>query len=313
MNRRNFIRQSVQATAILSLGGAALSSCTPKAAMTDGSGELFFKISLAQWSYHRALQAGEMDALEFAAAARRHECEGLEYVSNFYRKTIGQKGYVQQMGQRAADEGVQNLLIMIGGEGPLASPDSKKRMESIDKHKKWIDAAHTLGCHSVRVDLRGGEHKAEAAEASVESLTRLAEYASDANVNILVENHGGFSSDGAWLAGVMKRVKPKNHGTLPDFGNFCIEKDKQRNCLEEYDRYQGMKELLPYAIGVSAKSYDFDEQGNETTLDYPRILRMVKEVGYRGFIGIEYEGRRLPEPEGIRLTRQLLLKAGSAL
>lgn len=308
LDRRNFLRQSAKTAALFSLGGTVLNACTPKAA---GSNDLFFKISLAQWSYHRAIKAGEMDPLDFAAAARRHNCEGVEYVSNFYRKNIRTKGYVQQMKARTDAEGVTNLLIMIGGEGPLADPDNQKRIASIDKHKKWIDAASELGCHSVRVDLRGGTDRTEAAKASTESLTALAEYAAEGNINILVENHGGLSSDGAWLAGVMKAVKPKNHGTLPDFGNFCLEKAPDRSCMKDYDRYQGMKELLPFAIGVSAKSYDFDAQGNETTIDYSRVLRMVKASGYRGFIGIEYEGNRLPEPEGITKTRELLVKAGA--
>ena len=113
----------------------------------------------------------------------------------------------------------------------------------------------------------------------------------------------------------MKAVNKSNVGTLPDFGNFCIKREEGnwRNCVDAYDRYQGTTELMPFAKGVSAKSHDFDEQGNETETDYTKMLQIVKAAGFSGYIGIEYEGEKLSEDEGIRKTKALLEKAGSAL
>ncbi|RTE54030.1 sugar phosphate isomerase/epimerase [Arenibacter aquaticus] len=307
MKRRNFINQSLKMGALASLAGAIPLELLANTPYTKP----FFKISLAQWSFHRALFDGSMDHLEFAAKARSLGCEGLEYVNRFFSTKAKDNSYLRQMNARAEDEGVKNLLIMVGREGNLASPDKAERSKAITNHYKWVEAAQFLGCHSIRVDLRGGIKKTEAAMASLDSLNRLAEFAQKANINILVENHGGFSSDGSWLASIMKKVDRNNCGTLPDFGNFCIEKGEDKLCLEEYNKYQGIKELLPFAKGVSAKSYQFNDKGDETAIDYYRMLRTVKASGYTGYIGIEYEGSTHSEKEGVILTRDLLLKAGS--
>lgn len=273
--------------------------------------ELFFKISLAQWSFHNALRAGKMDNLDFAKKARSFDCEGVEYVNQFFMDKAKDKTYLKEMNKRADSEGVKNVLIMIDREGQLADVDSKKRSLAIENHHKWIDAAHFLGCHAIRVNLGGGVEKAEATKAAIDSLQRLADYCKDSNINILVENHGGFSSNGLWLANVMKNVGRDNCGTLPDFGNFCIKKGENRECIEEYDKYKGVAEILPFAKGVSAKAIEFDEMGNETTIDYFKMMKMVKESGYTGFIGIEFSTPTASEEEGIKSTRDLLTRAGS--
>ena len=215
------------------------------------------------------------------------------------------------MKSRANAEGQANVLIMIDGEGELADANSNERLKGIENHYKWVEAAHYLGCHAIRVNLGGGKDKAEAAKASIDSLTRLSEFAKGSNINVLVENHGGFSSDGMWMTEVFSQVKSENCGTLPDFGNFCIQYGED-GCLKEYDRYKGMKELLPFAKAVSAKSYGFDADGNETTIDYYRVMKMVKESGYKGFVGIEFEGE-ISEEQGIIHTRDLLLNVGKQL
>nr|WP_252723195.1 TIM barrel protein [Tamlana agarivorans] len=274
---------------------------------------LFFNISLAQWSLHRALFAGKMDPLDFAAKSRALGCTGLEYVNGFYKDKSKDKAYLKEMNSRADGEGQQNLLIMIDGEGNLADANTSKRLQAIENHYKWVEAAHFLSCQAIRVNLAGGVDKTDALKAGVDSLEKLSDFAKNANVNVLVENHGGFSSNGNWMTDVFSKVKRENCGTLPDFGNFCIQYDKYRRCLESYDRYKGMKQLLPFAKAVSAKSYEFDAQGNETTIDYGRVMKMVQEVGYTGFVGVEYEGIKVPEEEGIRLTRDLLIKVGKQL
>ena len=274
---------------------------------------LFFKISLAQWSFHRALQAGDFQHLDFASKARSFGCEGVEYVNSFFIDKAKDMEFLKEMNNRAEAEGQKNVLIMIDREGSLAHANSDQRLQAIENHYKWVDAAHFLGCHAIRVNLAGGVNKDDAVKASIDSLSQLATYAKGSDVSILVENHGGFSSDGSWMKRVFSQIEHENCGTLPDFGNFCIERGENGSCIESYDRYKGMEELLPYAKAVSAKSNTFDAAGNETQTDFYRVLKMVKDVNYNGFIGIEYEGSALSEDEGVQKTYDLLVKAGRTL
>jgi sugar phosphate isomerase/epimerase len=214
------------------------------------------------------------------------------------------------MNSRANSEGVKNVLIMIDREGEIADKNAKKRQQTIENHFKWIDAAHHLDCHAIRVNLKGNGSPEEVSKAGIESLTKLSEYALGSNINVLVENHGGLSSNGEWMHNVFSQINSPNCGTLPDFGNFCITESKEKICIEEYDRYNGILELLPFAKAVSAKSADFDKNGDESRIDYYRILKMVKDSGYKGFIGVEYEGNQHDEIKGIELTKKLLIKAG---
>lgn len=271
----------------------------------------FFKISLAQWSLHKAIREEGMDPFDFAKEAKALGIDAIEYVSGLYNdqiKELGMDAVVERLKSESNKHDVKNLLIMIDGQGHLASSDESHLNEAIEKHKKWVDAAKALGCHSIRVNAHGDGSYEEVLNQAVKGLSKLSEYAQTKGINILVENHGGLTSNGKWLASVMAKVNMPNCGTLPDFGNFCI-KGKRSACEEEYDKYKGVEELMPYAKAVSAKSYDFDENGNETIIDYVRILQTVKDAGYSGYIGIEYEGSRLGEKEGIMATKDLLEKA----
>lgn len=270
------------------------------------SGETFFKISLAQWSLHRALRK-DLDNLEFAAKTRSFGLNAVEYVNQFFKDKAEDSAYLAQMRQRANDQGVSSVRIMIDGEGSLAHRDTAARKQAIENHYKWVRAAHALKCMDIRVNARGKGDPHEIAGYAAESLHTLASYAAQENIGIVVENHGGWSSDGQWLAGVMAEVNLPNCGTLPDFGNFRINLFPPR----AYDRYQGTAELMPYAAGVSAKTYDFTAEGEETTIDYARMLNIVKSAGYRGYIGIEYEGNRLSEEAGIQATLNLLRRHGA--
>ena len=203
---------------------------------------------------------------------------------------------------RASDLGVRSLLIMCDNEGNLGDPDLKKRTKSVENHYKWAEAAKFLGCHSIRVNARSSGSYDEQIELAADGLRRLTEFGETLEINTIVENHGGLSSNGKWLSAVMDKVDHPRVGTLPDFGNFRIEGD------EWYDRYQGMKELMPYAKAVSAKSHEFDSNGNEIQSDYYKIMDIVLKAGYSGYVGIEYEGNVHSEIEGIKLTRDLLIK-----
>lgn len=285
----------------------------------------FFKLSLAQWSINKMIREDGFDPYRFAEKSKEWGFEGLEYVSGLYYPELekddfseaAMKNFVDKSNAEAEKYGLKNLLIMIDGQGDLASTDAKVRKEAVENHYKWVDAAAAMGCHSIRVNLNGTQEPEPWVAASVDGLTQLSTYAKDKNINIIVENHGGPSSNGQWLADVMTKVNMPNCGTLPDFGNFCIKRSAgdyyESECLEEYDIYQGVTELMPFAKAVSAKSYQFDEEGNEARIDYAKMLGIVKDAGYEGFIGVEYEGSELSEEDGIIATKELMLKAAKTL
>lgn len=307
----------------LQFGGLTLASIGVPGILTATNSvfqanDLYFDISLAQWSLHRTLFDGKIDHLEFPATAKNEfGITAVEYVNQFFADKAEDKNYLDEMNSRCDDLGVDQLLIMIDGEGDLAVNNEKKRIEAVENHYKWVEAAEYLGCHSIRVNLFGDGSRAEQKTAAVDSLSRLSEFAQDYDINITVENHGGYSSDAQWLTDVMEQVDMENCGTLPDFGNFCVKREEgarwDGECVEEYDPYQGVKELMPYAKGVSAKSYAFDDKGLETTIDFEKMLRIIHDAGYSGHIGVEYEGDKHSEFEGIRATQKLLKKAGAEI
>ena len=287
---------------------------------------LFFKLSLAQWSVHKAiLDEKSLNPLDFAKKANELGFEGIEYVSQLYKKEltnyenpkIGMENLLKSLKDSSEKYQVKNVLIMVDGEGNLASLDPAERNQSVENHKKWVDAAAYLGCHSIRVNAHGQGSAEEVANAAIESLSELSHYAKEKNINIIVENHGGYTSNGAWLSDVMTRIGKDNVGTLPDFGNFCQTKNygsiNDKNCENAYDIYKGVKELMPFAKGVSAKSYDFSEDGNQPKIDYVKMLKIVKKAGYNGYIGVEYEGSNLNEIDGIVATKKLLINAANKL
>lgn len=290
MERREFV---VGTAAVLALPTLVLFRATPAP----------FKISLAQWSLHKALFAKELDHLDFARVARRDfGIEAIEYVNVFFKDKARDAGYLAEMNRRAADEGVYQHLIMCDGEGNLGDPDTAKRLEAVENHRKWLEAAKTLGCATIRVNAQSAGSREEQQRLAADGLRQLTELAAPMELNVIVENHGGLSSHGDWLAGVMRLVNHPRCGTLPDFGNFY-----------EYDRYQGTAEMMPFAKAVSAKSHDFDTFGNETTKDYRRLLGIVLAANFHSWVGIEYEGDRLAEREGIAATLRLLKRCQSEL
>lgn len=308
LNRRKFIKNSALAT------GALATAPFLESIAAKPSG---LKISLAQWSLHRQLEAGKIGNLDFPSiASKKFGIYAVEYVNQFfgnkqldYHAAAKNSDYLNQLLQRSKDAGVYNHLIMVDNEGSLALPKDTERLQAVDNHKKWIDAAKFLGCATVRVNLHGEGDSMSKQKASIDSLGRLGEYAKTVGINVVVENHGSDSSNGKWLGQVMRSVNMPNVGTLPDFGNFCISHpwgQTQDDCATPYDRYLGVSEMLPFAKGVSAKSYNFDAKGNQPKMDYKKLLNIVKTAGFKGYIGIEYEGYDDNEEEGIRKTKALL-------
>ena len=283
------------------LGGQAKTKKKKKGEKMKSGKKRPFKISLAQWSWHKRLrgqQEPKMDNLDFAKEASDLGIKGIEYVNQFFKDKANDEKYLAEMKKRAKDNGVKSLMIMCDGEGNLGDPDANRRAQAIENHHKWVGAAKFLGCHSIRVNASSKGSYEEQIKLAADGLRRLSEYAAGSKLNVIVENHGGLSSDGKWLTSVIKEVDLPNCGTLPDFGNFPPETDK----------YEAVAMLMPYAKSVSAKTYDFDEKGDETTIDYYRMMKIVLDAGYKGFVGIEYEGTRLSETDGIVATKKLLYK-----
>ncbi len=273
---------------------------------------MFFKISLAEWSLHKSIFEGKLTNLDFPAKAKNDfGISAVEYVNQFFKDKAKDQTYLNDLKKRCDDFGVTSVLIMCDGEGGLGDTNKAARAKAVENHYKWVEAAKFLGCHSIRVNAYGEGTSEEVSKAATDGLRALSEFAQKSEMNVIVENHGGYSSDGQWLSKVIANTQMANCGTLPDFGNFCIKRVNDQ-CEESYDRYKGVEEMMPFAKGVSAKAYSFDQQGNCIETDYARMLPIVKQAGYKGFIGIEYEGE-LPEDEGIRATKALLERVGASI
>lgn len=302
MKRRKFLKLATTSTTTLAFPGvmsSILSGCSnPK----------LFKISLAEWSLHRTLQSGKIDHLDFCKVAKNDfGLDAVEYVNSFFFDKAQDQSYLKEMKQRADDLGIESLLIMCDNEGSLGDPDPIARTKAVENHYKWIDAGKYLGCHSIRVNAQSEGEYDEQMKLAADGLSRLTEYGANNNINVIIENHGGLSSNGKWLATLMEKVDHPGVGTLPDFGNFRIQDE------EWYDRYKGVEELMPYAKAVSAKSHDFDSHGNEINTDYYKMMNIVLDAGYNGYVGIEYEGSKLDEMAGIQATKDLLVKVRDSL
>ncbi|MGE0884685.1 MAG: sugar phosphate isomerase/epimerase family protein [Blastocatellales bacterium] len=295
IDRREFIKQSAQTVA-----GTGLTAMAGETLLAAPAKQLF-KISLAEWSLHNALFKKEIDNLDFAKIARQQFGIGaIEFVNQFFKDKAKDTAYLKDLNKRARDYGVEHRLIMIDGEGALGDPDEAKRTQAVENHYRWVEAAKFLGCKMIRVNAQSRGSYEEQQKLAADGLRRVTEFGAKHKIAVVVENHGGLSSNGQWLTGVMKMVNHPLCGTLPDFGNFRVSRD------EEYDRYKGVSELMPFAKAVSAKTHDFDERGEETQIDYHRMMKIVLDAGYRSFVGIEYEGSKMSEADGIKATKKLL-------
>ena len=318
MKRKEFIKlASASALGISSLGYMSLQK--PK--------ELFFKLSLAQWSLHKNIKYGDMDPYEFAQVAKSFNFTGIEYVTALYDNVMKVRDgdmskaitfWARKNKKLAEINDINNVLIMIDEIEGLAEENKSRRLKAVENHKMWIDAAEIMGCESVRLNLYGSSNAEKWKDLSIKSLSELGSYAKNSGVNVIVENHGRISSNIPKLMDVIYGVNMDNVGTLPDFGNFCMADEGygsvfDGSCETMYDFYKGVEEMMPKAFAVSAKSNDFDENGDEKTIDYMKMMKIVKSFGYTGYVGVEYEGNRLSEEEGIKATRDLLIKIGQTI
>ena len=302
LKRRDFLKFGA------SIAGGLAATGLRGSLLSDIKKPMVFKISLAEWSLHRALQSKEIDHLDFYSVAKKEfDISAVEYVNTFFFNKARDATYLKEMKTRADDLSVRSLLIMCDNEGNLGDPDDSKRKTAVENHYKWAEAAKFLGCHSIRVNARSEGSYDEQIELAADGLRRLAEFGDSIGINTIVENHGGLSSNGKWLSAVMEKVDHPRIGTLPDFGNFRLDGE------EWYNRYQGVRELMPYAKAVSAKSHEFDSDGNEINTDYYKMMKIVLDASYNSHVGIEYEGTAHSEMEGIRLTLELLKKVRESI
>jgi len=309
LDRRNFMLASSAIAAAGTTGLAiAANAVSTKAVEAPAAAPAPFKISLAQWSLHRSLRSGKITNLDFPKVSKEEfGIMGVEYVNSFFKDKAENTKYLDDLKKRCSDNGVESVLIMVDGEGGLGAADSQKRTKAVENHYKWVSAAKHLGCHSIRVNAQSAGTFSDQVNLAADGLRRLSGFAKGHNINVIVENHGGFSSNGQWLAQVIRKVDMNNCGTLPDFGNFRIGKGQQ------YDRYNGVAALMPFAKAVSAKSHAFDENGNETQTDFQKMMQLVQDSGYQGWVGVEYEGKDLGEYDGIKATKKLLEKCFAKL
>ncbi|MGI9551151.1 MAG: sugar phosphate isomerase/epimerase family protein [Aurantibacter sp.] len=312
--RRTFIKKTaLGATAIATLPQASVANVLTSPKDSD------LKLSLAQWSLHRALEKGEIKAVDFAQIANKdYGINAVEYVNQFYVDQATDEKFWGGLKIRAEDEDVKSLLIMVDNEGELGNPNETERKTAVENHYKWVDAAKILDCHSIRVNAFGKGSKRELHAALTDGLGSLAEYGEANDINVLVENHGLHTSDGKFIVSILEQVNSPFLGTLPDFGNWCLSAEwgstqPSKNCEDMYPHEDGVADFLPFAKGVSAKTYDFDKEGDETSLDYPKLLKLVKDSGFDGYIGIEYEGQNLSEPDGIKASKALIEKTWKGL
>lgn len=314
MRRRDFLKTSVLATGAGFLAGACTDPSGSAEAASPGFKPDLYRISLAQWSLHRTIRDGTLDPLNFPVYAReKFGIDGVEYVNGLFTDRRTDSDYLTELKNRCSGAGVTSVLIMCDGEGRLGDPDETARTQTIDNHRRWIDAASFLGCHSIRVNAQSEGDWDTQRDLAADGLRRLTEVAAGQDINVIVENHGGISSNGAWLAEVMRTVDHPRCGTLPDFGNWDIGDG------EQYDFYEGTRELMPFARAVSFKThilaaepggahYRTDWAGNRYEIDFTRLMRIVLDAGYRGWVGIEYEGNEVDEPTGIRQSRDVLVR-----
>ncbi|MBI3415918.1 MAG: sugar phosphate isomerase/epimerase [Verrucomicrobia bacterium] len=292
LTRRGFVHQICAASAAIGVW-----PMLPPSTLAASKRPLF-KISLAEWSLNKVLFGKKMDHLDFPKVAKQdYGIDAIELVNQFFMDKAKDKKYLREFKQRARDLGVRIVLIMCDDEGELGHADPKERLKAVENHYKWVEAAKYFGCHSIRVNAYAHGTPDEQRDRAADGLHRLALFGAQHKLNVIVENHGGITSHGDWLVSVMKKVNLPNFGTLPDFGNF-----------EDYDRYKAVAEMMPYAKAVSAKTHDFDAQGNCIETDYRKMMKIVLDAGYHGHLGIEYEGEKISEPDGIRASKRLLEK-----
>ncbi|QMW03491.1 TIM barrel protein [Spirosoma foliorum] len=337
-SRRDFLNQLG-----LTAAGVGLASVLPTSSFADMTAKKFtFDISLAEFSFAGELYSGKMTNMDFPARTKKDfGINVLEYVSGFFNDKHTDQAYLKELKQRCDDLGMKNNLIMVDGAN-IADLDATKRQKAVEDHHAWVDAAKYLGCSSIRVNL-GDTSKAltgveddpaaEAAKTAADGYHKLLEYAAKSKMDVIVENHFGNSTDIDWLVGIMKQVNMPNAGLLPDFGNFCRQRSKPETndikgimatkCVKEYDRYEGVKKMMPYAKGISAKTHKFDASGNETETDFRKMFKIIKDAGFKGYVGIEYEGGimamynptggYLSTNDGIQATKTLLERVRTEL
>ena len=262
-----------------------------------GDESAWLKLAVQQYSFNRQLRSGELAMIDYPrTVVKGTGIKALEYYNGHMEEKARDTGFFEEVRKRCDDLGAVNTMMLCKSKDALDSPDPEIRASAIEGYRPWLDATKILGGQYIRVDVRSDGDPDEQKKHAADGLTALCEVAgSEYELGIVVENHGGHSGNGKWVAELMETVALDNCGTLPDFQNF-----------KEYDPYMGIEEMMPYAKIVCAKAKAFDEAGNEINVDYRRMLKIVKDSGYTGYIGIEFEGHGVDPIAGINLTKELI-------
>ena len=326
-SRRNFIKKLFLLSQSLLL---------PQNLISNHYSKKNLDIALQVYSFAPELLQGKFQILDFPRIIRNdYNISGAEYWSIAFLGKEKDNEFIKSLRNNSKEFGVDNLIILVDNidiqtmkSGPsLASSIKTERDSAIDFHKQWVEVAKEIGCHSIRVNLRSKEDdNKKILDNSSKSLHELIEFSKNYKINIVVENHGGITGDADWMVDLMENINSKYLGTLPDFGssNFCVNKGEldlegiTNRCENQYDKYDGVKKLMPYAKGVSAKSHNFNEEGEELSTDFSRMIKIISESDYDGYITIEYEGaimsmygqgeNYLNSNEGIIATKKLIEK-----
>ncbi|WP_173021370.1 serine hydrolase [Lewinella sp. W8] len=271
--------------------------------------EVYPRYSLGQWSFHRELFSGEMTSIDFVEAAAELGFDGVEYVNQFFLDRVEDHAFLDSLAAAAAAADIAGVMLLVDNAGNLGASDPGERQRAIEQHLAWVGAARQLGCPIMRVNAHGDGTPDEIMAACEAAIRPLAVAAGREGVQIVIENHGGISNDGEWLAELVGRLADVGVGSLADFDNWCVERENGQlwgaPCTNRYDRYRGMMDLMPTAVGVSVKAFNFDAAGEEPDIDFGTMFDIIHAHDYRGFLGIEYEGDALPAREGIAATLAL--------
>jgi len=306
MKRRQFIHKNLFAAGGV-MGLSQFPGLLQEAWASDLKSE--FKVSIAPWSLTRK-PYGENDPdgihfLDYPLVARELGFEAIEHDNLHYPGDLPNDKHLAKMKQRTEEAGVTNTLILCGALGDIADSRKSRRKKANFNYERWIEAAQFLGCHQVRVvcsdhiDIDWDEKM----KLTVEAVSKLADFAQGHSIELLIENHNGYTSNPNWLVEMIQKVNRPNCGILGDFTEWRIEQNPD---VLYPDPYKGYEILAPYVKSVGAKSTTFDVLGNELVTDYPRMFEILNKVGYQGYIAVEYFGNDLPRRKGTTMTKELV-------
>lgn len=332
MNRRSILKKLLLYPGLISATSFLTSPPTRARDQNILQGKSFHKrISLSQWSFHRAILGssmedyatftkllhskpervlqGHLDSRDILNIANSLGIKKVDLVNVLFFGHAMDKPWLNEFIAKAKSFNTSFQVLMCDQAGNLGASSQLARKQSINAHIVWLETAVYLGCKQLRVNAIGDGSYLSQLRQCADSLSKLGAIAESMGIELLVENHGYASNNGAWLAMLIEETNHDNVKVFADFDNFFMggwDLSPERR----YDRIQGLLDLAPFTAGVSAKSHDFGALGDETTIDFRKCIAIFEENGFDGLYSAEYEGDRISELEGaistVRLTSSIL-------